>query len=348
MSQQAYITPEELRSALASLPRVSLAQLPTPLEECPRLSGALSPSGTGPRIFIKRDDLTGQALGGNKVRHLEFRVGDALARGCDTYIYADKANAARATAAACAKVGMRCLLIVPGHRDTPLQGNLLLAHMLGAELVFLDNPDRQNAQEEVRALEERLRQDGRKPYPVQQLPAFHLSGVASYLEVTLELEQQLREQGIDRAHFYLVNGHSHVGLQLGAKLLGLPWRVTGVAVGQNFERDLPLADWSRRAADHLGLSTSLATEEIDTTFDYEGPGYGVVTEACVAAIKLAASTESIILDPAYTGKAMAALIDHIRQGKIAPDETVVFIHTGGIPILFESAQELSRDLAPSS
>ena len=342
MSTQTYVTPEELRSALSKQPRTSLAHLPTPLDECQRLSEALSPTAKGPRIFIKRDDLTGQALGGNKVRHLEFRIGDALALGCDTFLYADPYNAARCTAAACAKVGMGCVLVVHGHKETELQGNLLLAHLLGAELVFLDTDIQREAWAQVPVVRQRLEQEGRKPYAVQEMPWFNLSAMFSYLDAGLELAKQLRERRIDKAHIYIVNGHSQTGLQLTAKLLGLTWTFTGVAIGQYFEEERPLAEWSRMATDYLGFSQSLDPGEIETTFDYVGGGHSVVTQQGVDAIKLTARTESIILDPAYTGKCMAALMNDVRRGRFSSEDNIVFIHTGGIPIVFEAAQEITR------
>lgn len=342
MSLQSPMTRERLESALAKQPRTPLAHLPTPLDECPRLAEILSGNTNGPRMFIKRDDLTGQALGGNKVRHLEYRVGDALARGCDTFIYADPYNAARATAAACARVGMRCVLLIHGHRDRPLQGNLLLAQLLGAELVFLDTDDPSEARQQVSATRQRLENEGLKPYPLQELLWYHLSAVISYLNAALELEQQLSDLGITKTHIYMVTGHSHTGLQLAAKLLGLPWKLTGIAVGQHFEREGPQAQWSKDTSDLLGFEQSLDPEEIETTFEYVGPGHGKPTRASVEAIKLVASTEGIILDPAYTGKAMAALINDVQKGRFSEEANIVFIHTGGIPLVFELAEELAK------
>ena len=341
MVQQAYMTRDALRAALENLPRVRIAFLPTPLQECPRLSQALG----GPPILVKRDDLTGQALGGNKDRHSEFRIGYALAEGYDVYIYVADSNAGRSAAAACAKLGMRCILLVKGHKEIAQQGNLFLEHLLGAELIFLDNEDEESLKTEMKALEERLRHESWKPYVIQNLPWFHHSGIFSYLVATLELEQQLLERGVQKAHFYMVAGHSQAGLQLGAKLLGLPWRVTGIAVGQYFESHTPMASWSQEAAAFLGLPASLTPEEVVTTFDYMGPTYGSLTEAGTEAIRLVATTENIILDPRYTGKAMAALIDHVRKGKTSAEETLVFIHTGGIPHVFQDARELTKDLA---
>jgi 1-aminocyclopropane-1-carboxylate deaminase/D-cysteine desulfhydrase-like pyridoxal-dependent ACC family enzyme len=339
---QTKVTTEQIREALATRPRVSIAHLPTPLEECPQLSRALSGGEKGPRILIKRDDLTGQALGGNKVRHMEFRIGDAVARGADTFIYADANNAARATAAACAKVGLKCVLLVRGQRPEQLQGNMLLANVLGADLEFLNTEDREEAAARVAEVRERLEKEGRKPYALQELPTYHLSAIFSYLDAAVELRGQLESQGVDKAHVYMVNGHSQVGLHLGAKLMGLDWSFTGVAVGQHFEPDRPLSTWSRMGSDRLGFSESLEPEEIETTFDYVGPHHGSVTPESVEAIKMTAATESVILDPAYTGKAMAALIADVRRGRFSEDDVLVFVHTGGIPMLFEAAEEVSR------
>lgn len=339
---QTKLTPEQIREALATRPRVPIAHLPTPLEDCPQLSRELSGGEKGPRILIKRDDLTGQALGGNKVRHMEFRMGDALDQGADTFIYADANNAARATAAACAKVGLRCVLLVRGQRPDRLQGNMLLATVLGADLEFLNTEDREAAAARVAEVRERLEKEGRKPYALQELPTYHLSAIFSYLEAAVELRGQLEEKGIDRVHVYMVNGHSQAGMQLGAKLMGLDWSFTGVAVGQHFEPDRPLATWARMGSDLLGFSESLDPDEIETTFDYVGPHHGAVTAQCVEAIRLTAATESVILDPAYTGKGMAALIADVRGGRFTEEDNVVFVHTGGIPMLFEAAEQVSR------
>ena len=339
---QTKVTVEQIQAALATQPRVSIANLPTPLEACPQLSRELSGGDNGPRIFIKRDDLTGQALGGNKVRHMEFRMGAALARGCDTFIYADANNAARATAAACAKVGLKCVLLIRGQRPDQLQGNMLLASVLGAELEFLGTEDRDEATARVSEVRERLEKEGRKPYALQEFPTYHLSAIFGYLDAAIEIRGQFEELGIDKAHIYMVNGHSQVGLQLGAKLMGMDWSLTGVAVGQHFEEDRPLATWSRMGSDLLGFSDSLDPGEIETTFDYVGPHHGAVTPEGVEAIKLTAATESVILDPAYTGKGMAALIADVRRGRFSEGDNVVFVHTGGIPMLFENAEEISR------
>ena len=333
MTSNTYMTQDALASVLKKVPRTPLAYLPTPLEEANNLSKALG----GPKILIKRDDLTGQALGGNKMRHLEYRLADALRKGCDTYVYADSKNAGRQTACACAKTGMKCILVTPP-LQRPYQGNMLLSVLFGAEL----REAGESKEDGISAAEQigiELAAAGHKPYVAQAEPMFHMSGVISYLNATLELQKQLPDIGITKVHIFLVNGHSQVGLQLGAKILGLPWRVTGIGVGQDFEQDFPLPGWSKQVASTLGLPTDLPASEIETTFDYVET-YSVPTKGSVEAINLTASTEGIVLDPAYSGKSMHGMIDYITSGKISPDVPVVFIHTGGIPKLFEHADEV--------
>ena len=291
MAQDSYLSEHELSTLLQTIPRIPLAHLPTPLEEAANLSKVLK----GPRILIKRDDLTGHALGGNKMRHLEYRIADAFQQGCDIYVYADSNNAARQTAAACAKTGMRCMLLTPP-LQRPFQGNMLLSVLFGAEIreVVETKKDELAASQKV-GIE--LANSGSKPYVAQAEPMFHMSGIISYLNATLELHQQLKEANITKAHIFVVNGHSQVGLQLGAKLLGLPWRVTGIGVGQYFEQDLPLSGWSKQCAATLNLPTDLPESAIETTFDYVET-YSTPSQGSVEAINLTARTEGIILDPA--------------------------------------------------
>lgn len=330
---------DELSDILSRVPRTRLANVPTPLERCDRLADAIGATN----VFVKRDDCMGDSFGGNKIRHMEFRLADAVLNGCDAFIFTDKSNAARSTAAACAKIGMRCILLIPGH-PKGFQGNLLLSHLLGAELIFLDTSDYGEALIELEMLKKRLETAGVRPYAVQLLEWDHVSAVLSYLDVAIELVKQFDEVGVYKARLFIVTGHSHVGLQLAVNLLDLPWHVTGVAVGQFFENDLPHAEWAKMTTKYLGISQDLSSSDIDVTFSYVGSGLGDVTSQCREAILTAGSKQGIILDPSYTGKAMSALIDHARSGNDDPDEALVFVHTGGTPIVFESAQELSSDV----
>ena len=334
MVQAALMSRQSLQEAIGKLPRISLAALPTPLEECPRLTHALG----GPRILIKRDDNSGLAFGGNKSRHLEFRIADARAKGCDVFINSNVwvSNNARIVAAACAKVGMRYIFVVRDGKGKPFQGNLLLDKILGAELHMLNMglDDREAVNEYCRDLAERLKKGGHRPYLGSEEPFARISGTIGYLDCTTELEGQLKERGIDRTHVYLVAGTSMTGLALGAKLLGLPWKVTGVYAGDrpNIEEAIKL--YADNAKEVLGLPASLDPSEVDIYTDYVAPAYAVPNEKGVEAIKLVARTEGVLLDPTYTGKAFAAVVDDIRDGKLTADDTVVFVHTGGLPALF--------------
>ncbi len=340
MKYHRHMSSEQLRQVVEQLPRVKLAHLPTPLQECPRLTKELSPAETGPTFYIKRDDMTGLGMGGNKFRHLEFRLGDALSRGCDTYVYMDDANAGRATAAACARVGMRFIQVVPSDRPRNVQTNLFLSRIFGAELHYVEPGDdpRTKAHEKAAILERELRKTGRRPYRIQAMPWFNQSAVISYLLAALELEAQFQDRGIGKAHIFIVAGHSQAGLQLAAKLLGLDWAVTGVAVGQAFETEQPMADWSREVAELLVLPTYLDSDDISVVFDFAAPGFHRPSEASRKAVELAGRTEGVALDPMYTGKAMAAMIDCVRSGTVEPDTAVAFIHTGGLPMLFDSKE----------
>jgi 1-aminocyclopropane-1-carboxylate deaminase/D-cysteine desulfhydrase-like pyridoxal-dependent ACC family enzyme len=210
-------------------------------------------------------------------------------------------------------------------------------------MVFLDTDDLEAVKTEVGALEERLRKAGHKPFTFQFHPWWNYSGTIAYLETAMELDRQLKAAGIEKAHIYVVAGHTQAGLQLGGKLLGRPWKVTGISVsGYTYYPDA-IPGWCDGVAQEVGLPTSLRKEELEVDFAYQGT-YGVPTPECIEAIKLAARTENLILDPVYTGKCMAGLIDHIHKGKAKPSETVVFMHTGGTPLIFQYAQELSSDL----
>ena len=339
MALEQHVFADQLRSAIDALPRTRLAHLPTPLDECPRLARALVPDGRAPAVYVKRDDLTGLGTGGNKVRHFEFRIGDALASGCDTLIYVDDANAGRAAAAASARAGLRYVQVVPVGTPPPSNANLMLSRISGADLHFVpvSGPRRIEAHQFAAEIEANLRREGRRPYRMQALPMFDLSGVVSYMLAALEMADQFSEAGIGRANLFTVTGHGHAGLHYAAKLLNLPWSVRGVGVDQAFEPDRPLAEWAARVAELLSLPARLTDEEIVIDSHYAAPGYHQPSNESIEAVKLAARTEGLILDPAYTGKAMAALIDHVRSGAAAPGTAIVFVHTGGLPMLFDNA-----------
>lgn len=330
------LTPDELRQRIARLPRIPFAFTPTPLEDCPRLSAYLG----GPRILMKRDDLTGFAFGGNKVRALEFRMADAKAKGCDAFVLVNigQSNHARLHSAACVRLGMKMVIVKPGPVDEPVQGNLLLDRMLGVEIVSTGTTD---AAELERALDDvlaDLRRRGFTPYASTREEFSPLAGSIAFTEASIELLDQLAAIGARADRVFLVGGTSAAGLALGGKLLGASYHVHPCGVGSSgavqtgglLARELKLANG---AAARLDLPPVVGERDFTCHEEY-GQVYGVATPETLEAIRIVARTEGIFLDPVYTGKAMAALIDQIRQGNVGKDETVVFVHTGGLPIIF--------------
>lgn len=321
------------------LPRVSLAHLPTPLEEMPRLREAL---GGGPRLLVKRDDQTGLATGGNKTRKLEFLVAEALAQGADTLITAGgpQSNHCRQTAAAAAKMGLRCVLVLSGHPLPRAQwnGNLFLDDLLGAEVRWAGDRDREAALAEA---EGTLQADGARPYVIPVGGSVPI-GAAGYVAAVEELAEQLAARGerADRIVFASGSAGTHAGVLVGAKALDLGARVEGIADDKNgglWEKVKTLAS---ATAARLSLNLSFSEEDVILHDAYGAPGYGVITDAEREAIRLLACTEGIIADPVYTGRALAGLIDLVRQRAFGPQETVLFWHTGGVAGLFPRAAEL--------
>jgi len=330
---------------LAALPRFPLAQLPTPLEEVTRLSHALD----GVRILVKRDDLTGLALGGNKTRKLEYLIGDALAQGASLVLTEGPAqsNHCRQTAAAAARAGLRCVLVLNSPDPAPpLQGNLLLDHLFGAEVHLVRHRDERHA--ELEHLANLFAARGDRPYVIPTGGSTPV-GAAAYVRAALELAAQLVERGVMATRVYLAtstSGGTHAGMVLGASLLGQPFEVIGVAVEDEAEAIRQrVAALAEATAELLGLEGRFPPEAIIVDDRWVGPGYGVPSEETLEAIVLTARTEGLVLDPVYTGKAMAALIGQIRRGEVTPGETVVFLHTGGAPALFAQAERLAAVVA---
>lgn len=320
-----------------NLPRVSLAHLPTPLEEMPRLSEALG----GPRLLVKRDDQTGLATGGNKTRKLEFLVADALEKGADTLITAGavQSNHVRQTAAAAAKFGLRCCLVLSGQSPARWNGNLLLDQLLGAEIHWAGERDRSQVMEEIA---ERERRAGRHPYIIP-IGGFSIAGAAGYVAAMEELVEQLakRDLHVDRVILPTGSGSTQSGMIVGAKALEFAGRIEGISVSRTIEVLRPkMEELISKTAASLGLDLCLASEDIIVHDQYIGEGYAKMGPPEREAIRLAARTEGLLVDPVYTGKAMVGLIDLIRKGVFGKDETILFWHTGGIPALFDYAEEL--------
>lgn len=323
--------------------RVRLAHLPTPLDELRALRAALGGTAACPRLLIKRDDLTGLAFGGNKVRKLEFLLADALARQATVVVTggAAQSNHARATAAAARQAGLAAVLVLEAPTDRPaVQGNLLLDRLMGAETRIV--PDGTEMDTAMAAVAEELSARGERPYVIP-VGGSNAIGVMGYVAASLELAEQLAAAGETPGRLYYANGSrgTQAGLVLGAKVARAAYAVIGIAVsgGEAWKRPKAMRI-ANEAADRLGVAERVTEDDLVNDDGYVGPGYGALTDGCAEAIALLARTEGIFLDPVYSGKAMAGLIDHVRAGKLAPDETVIFLHTGGTPALFARAEEL--------
>jgi len=324
--------------------RFSLADLPTPVQWMNRLSGTLG----GPEIWIKRDDQTGLATGGNKTRKLELLIADALAHEADVVLTvgAVQSNHCRQTAAAAARTPLDCVLVLRGEAPPRDQwtGNLLLDHLLGTRICWSGDTDPLDA---LQAAAEAERSAGRKPYVVPY-GGSNPVGAAAYALAFEELWQQLEAGSphqpldFDRIVFASSSGGTQSGLIVGAKACGYQGQVLGISVDKTAGhlRETVSALLAPTAA-RLGLDLDFGPDDIQVNDEYLGGGYAVLTDAEREAIRLVAELEGILLDPVYTGKAMAGLLDMIRRGEIQANETVLFWHTGGTAALFAYAEELT-------
>jgi len=332
-------------------PRFHLARLPTPLHEAKRLREALGGAGRCPRILLKRDDLTDLALGGNKARKLEFLLGEAQRKGARALVTTGGAqsNHARMTAAAAAIAGMKAALVLTTDEAEPeVQGNLLLDRLLGAEVHFVRGTESKSGSaaeaeaERVIQLMARFEADGLRPYFIE-LGGSSAVGALGYVDASRELSKQLLEPGFEPTRLYYASGSrgTQAGLELGARLFGASYRPIGIAVsgGEPEKRDHAVRV-AREAAALLGVNADIDPEQLVTDQGYFGEGYAIPTAACIEAIRIVARSEGVLLDPVYTGKAMAGLIGHIRGGQIDPAETVVFLHTGGAPGFFAQSRKI--------
>jgi D-cysteine desulfhydrase family pyridoxal phosphate-dependent enzyme len=338
------MTPAAARSVFATVPRIPLATLPTPLHELPRLREVLGGVSKAPRIFIKRDDLTGLALGGNKARKLEFLVADALRQGADVLITtgATQSNHARMTAAAARVAGLECHLVLTSKtNDPPLQGNLLLDRVFGATVHHVPAPEDPklalgNDDAKVREVESMLRASGKTPYVIA-VGGSSAVGSLGYTLATVELVEQLSTAGLKPSRLYYASGSrgTQAGLTLGVKVCEVSYRLHGIAVSTGEPEKIHRAfNAANAAAELLGLRTRVSYDDLIGNNDFIGEGYGIPTPEGVEAIALLARTEGILVDPCYTSKALAGLIAHVRRGELRRDEDVVFLHTGGAPGMF--------------
>jgi D-cysteine desulfhydrase len=324
-----------------TIARINFAHLPTQIEELPRLTKALD----GPRILVKRDDQTGLAFGGNKTRKLEFLVAEAREQGAQMMISAGaiQSNHCRQTAAAAARFGFECMLVLNGERPQQSSANFLLDQLFGAEIITVaERKDRD------RVLQETFDQavaDGKKPYLVPY-GGSSPTGALGYVFAVEELMAQLKdlrvlqelgglERGIDWIVFGTSSGGTHAGLVLGQRLFNFKGKVLGISIDES-EADLKanVSKLASNASEKFGARINFTHDDVLANDKYCQAGYGVFGEGEREAINLFASNEGLLLDPVYTGRAAAGMIDLIRKGFFKKDETVLFWHTGGQPALF--------------
>jgi D-cysteine desulfhydrase family pyridoxal phosphate-dependent enzyme len=319
---------------LAAYPRFPLVTGPTPLQRAARLERALGPDS--PRIYIKRDDLTGLAYGGNKARKLEYLVADALAQRATVLVTegVTQSNHARMTAAAAVLAGLKCVLILDARNGADEQGNLLLDRLMEADIRIVSG--RQERIDAMAGIADELREAGDFPYVIPTGGSVPL-GSLGYVRAAMELDGQLLELGEAPSRVYFPTGSQGTlaGLVVGARVFNSSWLPLAVAVEGN-ERDIreDAVPHVQGTLDILQVRTTIAPDEIAIDGGFSGAGYGIPTREGLEAIHLLARTEAVFLDPVYTGKAMSALIAHVRSGAFSPEESVVFIHTGGTPSLF--------------
>jgi len=317
---------------LPDFPKASLGFFPTPVVELPRLSAALD----GPRLYMKRDDQTGLALGGNKTRKLEYLLGDALAQGCDTVITggAAQSNHCRQTAAAAAKLGLECHLVLGGDAPARPSGNLLLDTLFGARIHWAGA---HRKGEDIPALAAQLTAAGKRPYRVPY-GGSNVLGALAFAEAARELEEQRTGPPFTHVVFASSSGGTQAGLMLGKAMLGTNHQVVGIRIDKEDAGETPYEQQvlalANQAACRVELRHDFTMAELHLNNAYLGDGYGVVGAREREAIELTARLEGILLDPVYTARAMGGLIDMIRGGTLGKDACVLFWHTGGTPALF--------------
>lgn len=328
---------------LEKFPRVSLAHLPTPLEHMPNLSRELG----GPEIWVKRDDCTGLASGGNKTRKLEFSMAAALAEGADTIVTvgAVQSNHVRQTAAAACKLGLACEVLLEHRVVDPSEpyaksGNVFLDKMFGANLrEYAGGTDFATA---ISVVADEVRANGGKPYIIPG-GASNTVGALGYVNCAIELLEQTQEQGLTIDHIVMATGSAgtQAGLAVGLKALksDIPMLGIGVNIPQDAQEEKVFA-LACETADFIGRPGIVSRDDIVANCNYVGDGYGVPTDSMNEAVMMLARLEGLLFDPVYSGKALAGMIDLVRKSEFKNAANIVFLHTGGSAALFAYLDQL--------
>ena len=328
----------DIKEIVAKQPRLRLTPLPTPLEFAPNLTALLG----GPRIYVKRDDLTALAFGGNKTRKLEFLLPQAAAEGADTVITLGglQSNWVRQTVAAARKLGMEAVVVLEGEPPQgDLQGNLLLDHLMGAELRYEPDVPQDVEDLEIQGvfpitgkIAEEYRAKGRHPV-LLPLGGATPVGNLGYINAVDELHDQLKALGV-KADYVIAatgTGGTQAGIECGLRLSGMDTKMLGISVSRHTRpKEEEIAELCNATMEFLGCGGErFESGQISVNYDYIGASYGAVTEQALEAVSMAARTEGLILCHTYAGKAFAGMVDLIRKGVLTKEDTVVFFHTGG-------------------
>jgi len=335
-------------AATKALPRVQLGLYPTPITEAKRLSTTLG----GPRILIKREDLSGLALGGNKCRKLEFCLAEAKRQGADAVIStaSSQSNFCLQLAAAARKLDMKPSFVLDKGIHVENQGNLLLQRILDSDVEILelarDDVSADELSQRMDGIAAALSRKGYKPFIIRHiLPDISaILGIVAWVDAADELATQLKRMDIKVDYVVLPSDgmETHTGLLLGSKYLGADYKFISITVHWNRDDAIQaLLEKARIASDFLGLGCSVTQDEIEVHDSYIGEGYAIPTREDLDAISLVAQTEGIFLDPVYSGRAMAGLIDLIKKKRFKPTDTIIFLHTGGIPAMFAYHEEIT-------
>ncbi|MGG1659216.1 D-cysteine desulfhydrase [Brevibacillus sp. NRS-1366] len=322
---------------MIDFPRMKYTDYITPIEYLKNFSSALG----GPNIYMKRDDLLGLTLGGNKTRKLEFLMADAKAKGADTIITcgAVQSNHCRLTLSAAVKEGLKCVLVleerVPSSYKPEASGNNFLFHLLGVESIKVV-PGGSDMLNEMRLLAQKLTESGRTPYIIPGGGSNEI-GATGYVACAQEIIQQTEDMGIDVNHIVVASGSggTHAGLLVGLFGENQQIPVMGINVGRpEGAQKKVIQQLALETAKYVGIEEEFPPELVVCKDNYVGPGYSLETNEMIESVQLLARTEGILLDPVYTGKVMAGLVDHVRKGYFKNTDNVLFIHTGGSPALF--------------
>ncbi len=325
-----------VRHTMRSVPRHQFAHLPTPIEELPRLARLLG----GPRLFAKRDDQTGLAFGGNKTRKLEFLIAEAQQQGAQLLVSggAIQSNHCRQTAAAAARYGFECTLVLTGEMPQEPSANILLDQLFGAKIVNV--PDRKDRDRVLQETFDQAAAQGRRPYLVPYGGSSPTGALGYAFAMQEFLDQHINADWIV---FGTSSGGTHAGLVLGQRLFGYEGKVLGISIDESEEwLKENVSALASSASEKLGSRIDFGPANVLANDDYCRSGYGILTEAEREAINLFARYEGLLLDPVYSGRAAAGMIDLIRKGYLKKDETVLFWHTGGQTALF--ADKYSKQL----